>query len=71
MLVGYLPGALAFRLPIADRARRAALAAEERVFWHVVLSVGWSLALVMALAAVGQYSLLRLLIVNGVACAII
>ena len=70
VLVGYLPGALAFRLPIADRARRAALAAEERVFWHVVLSVGWSLALVMALAAVGQYSLLRLLIVNGVACAI-
>ena len=36
----YLPGALLFRLPVADRARRAALAAEERVFWHVILSVG-------------------------------
>ena len=39
------------RLPVADRARRAALAAEERVFWHVMISVAWSLAVVLALGA--------------------
>jgi 4-amino-4-deoxy-L-arabinose transferase-like glycosyltransferase len=66
LLVGYLPGALAFRLPIADRARRAALSAEERVFWHVVLSVAWSLTVALALAAAGRYSLDRLLVANAI-----
>ena len=54
-VVAYLPGALIFRLPVADRARRAALAADERVFWHVMLSVAWSLAVVLALAARAAY----------------
>ena len=33
LLIAYLPGALIFRLPVAERSRRAALSAEERVFW--------------------------------------
>ena len=41
LIVGYLPGALLYRLPMGDRAKRGALAAEERAFWHVVISVVW------------------------------
>jgi 4-amino-4-deoxy-L-arabinose transferase-like glycosyltransferase len=70
LLLGYLPGALAFRLPIAQRIRRAHLAAEERAFWHVVLSVAWSLSIVLALAAVRAYSFERLLFVNGGLCVV-
>ena len=40
-----------FRLPWLDRDRRAALDAEERLFWAIVLSVAVSLSLVLALAA--------------------
>ncbi len=39
LLVAYLPGALAYRVPFGERPLRAALAAEERAFWAVVLSV--------------------------------
>ena len=49
VLVAYLPGALIFRLPAAVRGRRAALSAEERLFWHVMLSIGCSLATVLVL----------------------
>ena len=42
LTVGWLPGAVLFRLPIADRDRRAALPAEERVYWAVVLSIATS-----------------------------
>ena len=66
LLVAYLPGALLFRLPVANRARRAALAAEERVFWHVILSVAWSLAVVLALASLGAYRFERLLVANAI-----
>jgi hypothetical protein len=65
LLVGYVPGALVFRLPIATRSLRAALAAEERLFWHVILSIAWSLSTVLALAAFGEYRFERLLIVNA------
>jgi hypothetical protein len=65
VLVGYLPGALLFRLPVADRARRAALPADERVFWHVVLSLAWSLAVVLVLAVLERYTFPRLLFANG------
>ncbi len=71
LLAGWLPGALAFRLPVADRDRRAALAAEERVFWYVVLSVGWSLAAGLTLAVLGLYAFDRLLIVNAAVCALL
>ena len=64
-LVAYLPGALIYRLPTRDRVRRAQLPAEERVFWHVVLSVAWSLAVVLALAWLGRYRFDWLLIADG------
>lgn len=64
LLLGYLPGALFYRLPLWHRDRRASLDAEERVFWHVVLSVSWSLTIVLALAALDLYRFERLLIIS-------
>lgn len=64
LFLGYLPGALLFRLPLWQRDKRAALDAEERVFWHVVLSVSWSLTIVLALAACDLYRFERLLWIN-------
>ncbi|MGE5834650.1 MAG: hypothetical protein ACM4AI_09245, partial [Acidobacteriota bacterium] len=69
LLVAYLPGALIFRLPIGDRARRASLAVEERLFWHVILSLAWSLLTVLLLAAAGEYRFERLLMGNALAGA--
>ncbi|MFI5176939.1 MAG: hypothetical protein ACHQO8_00145 [Vicinamibacterales bacterium] len=69
LLVAYVPGALVFRTPFANRARRADLSAEERVFWSVVLSAAWSLAVVIALAWYGAYGFERLLVINGVLSA--
>ncbi len=63
-IVGWLPGAVIFRLPWLDRDRRAALAAEERAFWAVVLSLAVSLSIVLALAVLHRYSLPRLLVAN-------
>jgi hypothetical protein len=62
--IGWLPGAALFRAPFLQRNRRAALAAEERVYWMVVLSVAISIAIVLALAAVHRYSVVRLLIAD-------
>ena len=45
LVVGWLPGAVLFRLPLAERDRRAALPAEERAYWAVVLSVAMSISL--------------------------
>ena len=53
-----------YRVPWLDRERRANLDPEERVFWAVVLSVGWSLAVGLALAAANSYRFDRLLVVN-------
>lgn len=61
ILLGYLPGALLYRLPWWRRDRRAARDAEERVFWHIVLSVSWSLTMVLILAALDAYRFERLL----------
>src|SRR5262245_19611051 len=69
ILVAYLPGAVLYRLPIADRARRAALAVEERLFWHVVISLSWSLSIVLVLAALDAYRFDRVLIANGLLVA--
>jgi hypothetical protein len=71
LLVAYLPGALVYRVPFANRTLRAALPAEERTFWAVVLSVSWSLAVVLALAAVDQYNLSQLLFANGALCGLL
>ena len=48
-LVAWLPGAVIYRLPWLDRDRRAALDAEERLFWTVILSLATSLAIVVLL----------------------
>jgi hypothetical protein len=64
-LVAYLPGAALYRLPFWQRERRAGLDAEERVFWHVTLSISWSLTVVLALAALSQYRFTLLLGINA------
>ena len=70
LLVAYLPGAFLFRIPMADRARRAALAADERFFWAVVLSVAWSSVAALGLAAAERYSFERLLLINTIASVV-
>ncbi|HUF46897.1 MAG TPA: glycosyltransferase family 39 protein [Vicinamibacterales bacterium] len=65
LLVGYLPGALVYRYPAWERSRRAAVAAEERVFWAVLLSTVWSVMVVLALAGLDEYRFERLLWING------
>jgi hypothetical protein len=67
-VIAYLPGAILFRLPVAERVRRARLGADERVFWHVTLSVAWSLIVVLLLAAAGEYRFNRLLLLNATMC---
>jgi hypothetical protein len=62
--IAYLPGALIYRLPWADRPRRAALAAEERAFWAVILSCTMTTLAALALAALGLYTFRRLLAVD-------
>lgn len=64
LIVGWLPGAVLFRAPVLDRPRRAWLDAEERTFWSVILSVAVSVSVCLALAAAGQYSIERLLVVD-------
>ena len=68
LLLAYLPGALLFRVPLLDRARRAALAAEERLFWAVVLSAALTSVVAFAVAAAGSYALERVLWLNGAVC---
>ena len=65
LLLAYLPGALILRIPLFDRARRAALAAEERVFWAVVLSAALSSGMALGLAVAGSYALERVLWLAG------
>ncbi|HKY22372.1 MAG TPA: glycosyltransferase family 39 protein [Vicinamibacterales bacterium] len=62
--IAYLPGAIIFRLPMADRPKRAALPAEERLFWAVIVSVIVSTTLAFALAGIGVYSLQMLVLCN-------
>lgn len=69
LALAYLPGALVFRLPIADRAKRAALPAEERLFWNVLLSLVFSSVLCLSLAAVNLYRFDRLLWIVAIFCA--
>jgi hypothetical protein len=63
-IVAWLPGAVLFRLPIGERRKRAALDAGERLFWVVIISLAVSLSLVLAMAAIGRYSLNRLLVAD-------
>lgn len=64
-LVAYLPGAVVFRLPLAQRERRANLSAEERVFWCIAISLAVSSAVAFILATIGLYRFDRLLLTNG------
>ena len=70
VIVGWLPGAAIFRLPWLDRDRRAALDAEERAFWAIVVSLALSLSVVLVLASVHRYSFRRLILAD-VAIAIL
>lgn len=69
LIVGWLPGAVLFRIPVLERHRRAALDAEERTFWSVILSVVLSLSGCLALAAAGEYSFQRLVIADALVAA--
>jgi hypothetical protein len=60
----WLPGAVLFRLPVAEREKRAALEADERLFWQVVLSIAVSMSVVIGLAAAHRYSFQRLVIAD-------
>ena len=62
LLVAWLPGAAALPAAVVGRDRRAALDAEERLFWAVVLSLAMSLSIVIAMAVLHRYSFTRLLI---------
>ena len=64
-VIAYLPGAVIFRAPIAERWRRAALTAEERTFWAVFISLSLSSTIALGLAAAEEYSFDRLLLANG------
>ena len=66
LLIAWLPGAVAFRLPFANRERRAGLPAEERLFWQIVLSLALSHSVVLILAAAHRYTFARLLMVDGI-----
>src|SRR6478735_745518 len=61
-LIGWLPGAAILRVPWLNRDRRAALDAEERAFWCVMLSIAASLAMVLGLAVFHRYTFARLLL---------
>ncbi len=71
LLVAYLPGALFFRVPAGDRARRAALTTEERAFWAILISLVWTTFAALVIGAVGHYSLRHLLLVNGAVCLLV
>jgi hypothetical protein len=70
LILAWLPGAVIFRLPIANRDARAALDAEERLFWAVIISVALSTSIVLALAAAHQYSFQRLLAADVIVAAV-
>ena len=65
LLIAYVPGALTLRLPVGRRALRAALPAEERLFWSVAISVALSSIVALGLAAGGAYRFDRLLWIEG------
>ena len=69
LLLAYLPGALLFRVPIAERNRRASLPLEERAYWAVIISVALSSVVALALAAVDAYRFERLVAIQAFVCA--
>lgn len=64
LVIAWLPGAVMYRLPSASRAQRAALAAEERLFWQVMLSLATTLSITLALGALHRYTLRRVMVAD-------
>jgi len=64
VVIGWLPGAAIYRVPWFARDRRASLEADERLFWQVLISLAISLSAALALAALGHYSLPRVVIAD-------
>ena len=71
LAIAYLPGAVIFRLPIADRSRRAALPAEERLFWAVIISIIITTTVAFVLAAMSVFSLRALVWCNAAVAAVL
>lgn len=71
LLIAWLPGALLYRAPIAQRDRRAALPAEERLFWAIVISIVFSSIATLGLAIAHRYSFTRLLLACGALSTVI
>ena len=67
----WLPGFLLFRFPRWNRALRATLPVEERLFWVVMLSAAISSGAALVLAGAGAYSLDRVLLVNLALCVLL
>ena len=63
-IIGYLPGAVLFRLPLGNRHKRAGLDAEERAYWAVMLSVIVTTTIALLLAWMSVYTLERVLMFN-------
>ena len=70
LVILYLPGAIMFRLPLANRAKRGALPAEERLFWAVIVSVIVTTTATFLLAALAAYTLSRVVAFNIAVAAI-
>jgi len=66
-LIAYIPGAVVFRLPLANRRNRSLLPAEERLFWSITLSVAFSSCIALLLATLSAYSIELVLWINGLA----
>ena len=69
-LVAWLPGAVLFRIPSGNRDLRAGLPAEERFFWQIIISLGLTLSVVLALGMVGRYRFDYLLWTQGAITAL-
>src|SRR5215203_6119633 len=64
LIIAWLPGAVLFRVPFGDRSRRAALAAEERLFWQVMLSIAITLSLALIAGVLHRYTFQRVLVAD-------
>lgn len=70
-LLAYLPGLILFRLPVANRDKRAGLPAEERVFWYVIISLAATSCVALSLAVARSYSWDALRWANAGVCVLL
>lgn len=64
VVIFWLPGAILFRIPFGDRASRFRLPVDERLFWHLIVSVATALATVLLLAGFERYEFRLLVLVQ-------